>query len=342
MPYVNDGSVVPSHIRFEATPQYSNKDHFEDYGLRMGEVVKVIYPDDDASVTKQYIEYNIWCQYLPAGGVGQGRMYYAAICANNFASLADRSFQTFRPNEKAGNKQANSENPNDTPGLGLGSKVLFLCINGQTAYPIIISGLPDPKDKTQMDVDEGDIVQVRIFNGIEWYINNEGELLIKYNGKTEDTGKTEVDDSKVGTYFKLDQDGNSILSDKDEKNYFKLDHKNGELLFDREKKFKIGKADEAFVLGTTFRREMQTMNTKLQSGFKTLNTLMQNAATSAAIGSAKLIVPVYGPPNASADFAQMAAYMFSMSSILSQMSDALQAFEQKANDYLSTKNFGDK
>lgn len=339
-----DGMVIPSNVGITSSPQYSSTDHFEDYGLRMGEVVKVIYPDDDASVTKQYIEYNIWCQYLPAGGVGQGRMYYAAICANNFASLADRSFQTFRPNEKAGNKQANSENPNDTPGLGLGSKVLFLCINGQTAYPIIISGLPDPKDKTQMDVDEGDIVQVRIFNGIEWYINNEGELLIKYNGKTEDTGKTKVDDSKVGTYFKLDQDGNSILSDKDEKNYFKLDHKNGKLIFQRDKRLEIGTASDWMLLGESFRKSQKQLNTKLQSYFKTLNNLMQNAGSTTATIAGKIATPVYGAVVSAADFALLSGYMIAMAQVLNQMGESIGMFEQDAsskNSFLSDKNKAD-
>ena len=279
MPITPDGSVVPSFLSLFST-EPTQDEAFGDNVLRQGEIKEVIYPDDDKSFTKQYIEYTIWCQYK-LNGVGSGRKYFGAIIMNDFASLADKTCQILRVNPKAGQPKANDKDQNAPSGLGLGSKVLFLCINGETAFPIIIGGLPDPKDQSQKAVDlkDGEVQYTTEFNGITTEINKDGEYTLTYGGKTDIEGKTDVDDDVRGTFINFDKDGGLTFSDQKSDNSLYINHQDGQVEVQRKNKFILGDGADKMLRGTSFRDAETSMHSTMQGIYKSIAQLVQNVGT---------------------------------------------------------------
>lgn len=312
---------------------YTTKDQTQRYQLLMGEVKNIVYPNDANSRTKLFIEYDVWVQ-VRSNDISEGQLFYNCVQANALAGLSDKSYYVLRANPKAG-----EDGEEETSG----SKVLILNLNGESYYPIIISGVMDPEDDSQKDVPHDELALYWNYNGIKAEINNDGELVVSYNGATKEDGSTEAEDSAVGTYYTFDKDGNFTISDEDGKNSFILNNKDGELQFQREKKFKIGKGDEAFVLGTSFRKEQKAKNAKLQAQLSVLENLMMQIGTALTTAGGKMAVPIAGAVSAAVDVAQAGALAITASKIVKQLNDAIKTFEDNGakTDYKSKKDFTD-
>lgn len=331
-----DGTVVPYGFQVTEGEQYSSWDLQNDYQLLAGEVKSVVYPDDVKSRTKKFLEYVVYVQYR-GNGVTQGKYYQGCVVMNALGSKADRSTYTLRANGKVGEDKDNNN-------LGLGSKVLILLVNGDVGTPVIIGGLPDPTDESQKDFEKDKSLFSWVFNGISVSVNDDGEATVTYTGKSKNDGTTDVEDTVAGSYVKMDKDGNVLVSDKDGKNSLKINHKDGNVEIQRDKKLKIGDADEAFVLGTTYRKQQKQLHTKMQSMLSTLQNLTQQLGTALATAGGKMAVPVSGAVAAATDVAQAGAFAISASQIVKQLGDAVKAFEDagQQTDYISKKNFADK
>jgi hypothetical protein len=88
-------------------------------------------------------------------------------------------------------------------GLGKGSKVLLLCLNGENNNAVILGGLRDQADVSGFgDKEAKDLGHYFHFNfnGVSADIDKDGQFTLVYNGKTEVDGTTKVDSSKVGTF----------------------------------------------------------------------------------------------------------------------------------------------
>lgn len=329
-----DGSVIPSFLKYDSTASYSRKDQINRYELVIGEVKNVVYPDADNSRTKLFMEYDVWA-HVRSNSISEGQLFYNCVQINPLAGLADQTYHILRANPKAGETGK---------GFGDGSKVLLLCLNGETFYPIIIGGVQDSKDESQKDLSKDELLFKWIYNGIDVQINNDGEATVTYLGKTKNDGSTDVEDSVAGMYAKFDKDGNFTLSDSDGKNSLVINHKDGNIEIQRDKKLKIGKADEAFVLGTTFRKEQKKMHKAIQQDLASLEQLLQNMGQSLATAGGKQVTPVYGAVAAAADLAMAGGYAISASKIVKKLKEDINAFESagQQSDYLSDKNFGDE
>lgn len=328
---LEDGAVIPSNLEVhETSSNFRSKDYFDDYALRQGEVKRVIWPEDDDSRTKRLIEYDVSVQYF-RNGTGSTRVYKNAVLANGLMSLADVETFTLRPYTQSGEQKSGQ-----TP-IKNGSKVLILCINGQSGYPVIIAGLYDPEDESQKDWDKDKKKYFWQFNGISKEVNDDGELTYTYTGKSKDDGTTDVEDSVAGTYFQLDKDGNAILSDSDGKNALTIDHKNKKVVVDRED-FELGNATDKMLLGESHRNAQKQMHSKLQALINTAQNLANQAGIQLNTAGARQLIPVAGAVAAAPSITAAGALFTAMSQVFKQMSDAIQAFEQAAaqkTDFLS-------
>lgn len=336
MPITSDGTVIPSYLEFtteERFPSYQQSD----YALLTGEVKNIIYPDEENSRSKRLIEYDVFVQYRHHGA-STGKIYNNCVLMNSLGSLADSSTFVLRANKKAGEDT-------DNKNLGYGSKVLILCVNGDSVAPVIIGGLPDPKDEIQKDIDKDKKFLSWVFNGIRAEINDDGELQVTYEGATNEKAETDVEDSVAGSFVKFDKDGNIFIQDSDGKNLLEIDHKNGNVIIQRDKKLKIGQANEAFILGTSYRKEEKTMHNKMIGVLNSLQQIISQMATQINIIGVKHLIPVYGPVTAAAEVSTVGTLAQASSQLIGQLKDAVQTFEnngQSVNDYKSEKNFGDK
>lgn len=333
---LDDGTILPYGLETSLEPQFPVYDTTGVYMLLSGEIKDVVYPDSQDSRTKKFVEYSVFAQYR-AGAVGIGKVFLGCVMINHLASLADFDYQTLRVNKKAGEDS-------QTKGLGKGSKVLFLCANGDTGSPIIIGGLPDPKDESQKDIPKDKRLSHWQFNGVHIDVNDDGEYQITFKGATDIDGKTDVKDSVAGSFAKWAKNGNISVQDNDGKNQVLIDHENKKVVVKRDEAFELGDATDKMLLGESFRKEQESLHQKLSKFIDTISQMTQNAGIAAATAGGKMVVPIYGAVLAASDIAQLGSLLVSIAQINGQMKQALDAFENAAkakNSFLSKKNSAD-
>lgn len=199
--------VLPGHFAGMASG-WTDNGSMGNVRLRMGEVQAIYFPSDAKSVSKKYIEYDVWVQHR-ANHTAVTKMYTHVIATDSLGSAADFNFSTYRADSSA-----STNGPGKKAAPGFGAKVLLLCVNGETNNAVIIGGIRDFHSDPDDRVDGHH--QHSQFNGIDVLINNDGELIVTYEGATKLDGmiRDDVDGDVVGTFIKIAKDGSLTLSDK--------------------------------------------------------------------------------------------------------------------------------
>lgn len=345
---LEDGCVIPHYLGAVERGFIEDSGNFTNAALRVGEVKGIIYPDSDESATKKYIEYNVEVQHRDADGPGTSVLYSGCLLSNIFGAGGDVERYTFRTDSK--------ENNGDD-GVGVGAKVLLMCVNGESAQTWIIGGVRDPQSDSETDSDVGHNYFWR-FNGVSVAVNDDGEYRLQFKGKTKTNGDladgAEKDDSGATLYLKKDGgvelfDGGGGL----EGLRLSSQDSTAELFSDGTVDVKgptgvtitsdqsinldaanvhIGSTStsEALVLGNTWRNNEQTLHNQLTSALSSIATSMGTLATqhgiagaSMASGAAAMIVPISGPIAASPLMAAAAASIISMTPMFAQIAAQL-------------------
>lgn len=344
--YLDDGTVVPSFLSVGTYGSSSASVRFSSGGLIVGEVKTIIYPSEDKSYSKKYIEYTVDAQRRSGGGAATTVTYTHCYVMNSFGGVADYSKHTLRSDPTAQSKGKN---------FGVGSKVLMMCIDGESTQAYIIGGVRE--DTVADTTDDGHNLKFE-FNGLNASINNAGEFTVKFRGATNADGKPAKGAVKEaeGTSLKFDKDGNFIAATPDSKQFIKLNHKDGKIEAKADQLthldcngdvqikstgLKLGDANEAFVKGTTFRKNQTIMDNQLNAQFKVLQSLLITAGAALTTASALHAVPISGPIAGASFIATAATSLNAAAGICNTISTAFQTFEQSTNDYLSRKNLGD-
>lgn len=338
------GDVIPSNVHYDGTRRGSDGGVFSDLQLHYGEVQETIYPQDVRSRSKQFIEYNVFVQYRdPVTKVGLGRMYENCLTVNLFGGVADKINYSLR-----GAKSASQNKDNR---LGLGSKVVMLCINGETQYPLILGGIGDPADKTQAKFSKDDNLGLFIefaFNGVHFFINDDGELLVQYTGATKIDGTLDTDKaqkSDVGTRLAFLKDGSWSISTDDGNGgvdqQIAIDNTNKKITIKQNTAVEIGQATDHFILGDTYRKAESSMNQDLMTGIQALSQKALIVSTQLAAAGTAMLVPVTGPVTAAPSVSAAAIQIGLMVQDLQKMAASIQKMEAQAQQYLSTKNKSD-
>src|SRR5208282_153687 len=116
-----DGSVIPRILGVQQQGRRQDPGTQTNLALRFGEVVDIVYPTDPRSSNGVVIEYIVDVQHQDGTGAGSKITYNSIQLSNLFGGIADILRFTLRPAP-----QSNSPQPGK---LGMGSKVLVLCIN---------------------------------------------------------------------------------------------------------------------------------------------------------------------------------------------------------------------
>lgn len=350
--FLLDGTVMPGHLSCPSIPTYDNGQAFSNIELRLGEVQNIIYPNDPKSISKSIVEYNVFVQHR-ANGTAATRMYQNCILINPIASLADKAFWTLRTSDSATKQGAN--------GLGLGSKVLILCVNGETNNAIIVGGVRDQKDTDDLNAKALGHHLEFIFNGIKFFINNDGELNVNYGGKTSADGKTNVSDSSRNTNLSFLKDGTFNVKTDDgngsTEQSIEINHTNKSINLKAKEHWnvdvsgnisinadaiceiktagvKLGNATDSMMLGTTYRNSESTLHATMQSGLTALAAQIGLAGASLTTAGS---FPVYAGP-AQAGVAAAGAALTTAVANITAMIIALSTFESSGALFLSTKN----
>lgn len=376
MPHIlGDNTVIPSYLgasRRGGSPGRSAM--LNDYVLRLGEVKKIIYPDDPLSYGKKTVEYEVEVQYREGNGTYTTSLYRGVTVSTAFGGIADRFHVTFRAD--TGNTQ------NDT---GDGSKVLLLCLSGDQQKAIILGGVEDPTDERVEEKDDGHNLFWE-FNGIRFTINKDGELTLLFRGATAETGdlKDGVDEKASGATVNIDKKGSvtvKTVDGEDVEHQVVLNHDSGDIeikttgnwkstvdkAYEMEAKkgfkltsaddqmevqvkknviiksdgVKVGDAKENWVLGKTWRQDLKSLHSSLKSSLNSASQNLMQAAIQLKIAAGLNSIPYTGGSAAQSSFQQVSSGLNSASSDLSQAASAIDSYESNAGGHLSKKNFGD-
>jgi len=369
---LSDGSVIPSYMGVGSMGIAESMGDFHSLHLMVGEVIALILPTDDDSVSKKFIEYRVAVQYRTGQEPVATTEFSNCLMVNLFGGLADKLQYTLRSRVKR-------PIPGET--FGNGSKVLVLCLNGESSRAYIIGGIVDPIDTK--DSDQGHNLFFE-FNGAQSSINDDGELKILFRGKTQIDGTLDSNaNSKAeGSYIFFDKDGGIKTATPKDDQYIFIDHKNtklsilansaweakvanGGLDFEVKKDIVmksssgaadlevannvtikssgvlVGNATDQWPLFSTYRTQESTMNNTLSSQLGAIGGALASAGAALSAAGAAMIVPVAGAVAAAPVIASAGAALASLTAMFTSMAAAIQVFEAQAARYLSLKNKND-
>lgn len=343
---LDDNTVVPSFQGLKPRGRAEDTGNFTNLALRMGEVKDIIYPDDTRSISKRLIEYTVEVQHRDGNRAGTTSLYKGCLVANLFGGAADLIRYTLRKDDQSitGNN-----------GIGNGSKVLLLCVNGQTTRAMILGGLRDIKVDTQTVETKSDGHNFEFeFNGVNSTVNKDGELAIRFRGATAADGSLLPGAGKNGpTTLSLLKDsswectvGSSIsITARDdilvESTSGTWTAKASGQSFIKSAGLQVGAATDNMVLGSTYRRAEGQLHNQLQAAFQSLNTMLLAIGTQLSSAGASMVTPVTGAVTAAPAIALAGATATAAAGVCAQAMSALATFEAQAASYLSTKNKSD-
>lgn len=342
--------IVPSFLDSNIDPQtHSDGGALSNIKLRLGEVQEIIYSNDLRNLSKKFIEYKVLVQHQ-SNGTGVAKMYDHCVLINTLGSLADFCTWTLRTDKSA------SVEATKKITVGKGSKVVLLCINGDSNNALILGGIRDAADLSEQggkDVERGHNFRF-VFNGMNASINKDGELAITYGGKTELDGKTNVDDKFTGTRVLFKKNGNLEIANGERNNSIVVDNERSRVSIKADERCEVdvngrtfirsagvstGTATDATMLGTTYRDAEHEMNQGVLAYMAAMGSTANEA--SSAFSSASIAIGLSEFGTASAALGAAAGSMSTLGDQFKAVHDIIQRFEKKADQYLSKKNKSD-
>lgn len=217
---LDDNTVMPSYMGARPMGDTSpDTGYFSDMGMRSGEVREIIYPSDERSLSKKYTEYTVETSIF-SEGTSTTQTYFNCALINQFGGVADKIHYTLRPSDKS--------RPTED-GIGVGSKVLLLCIDGKRSQAIILGGVREAgklKENETTEKKENGHNLFFEFNGVRTEINDDGELTVQFRGATQNDGKLRdsADSKASGSKIILNKTGGIKIHTADEDQYIFIDH----------------------------------------------------------------------------------------------------------------------
>lgn len=334
-----DGTVIPAYLSVDMMGGHRPNKMFDDRVLRKGEVQELIYPTDVRSMSKTYIEYRVSVENRDNQGPGTISDYPNCVLINDLAGGADFTTYTLRANTV-----------NDAI-VGNGSKVLILCINGETSQAVIVGGLQDtPTVETKEDGHH----RFTEFNGVRTEINDSGELTTTFKGATKADGtlRDDADANASGTTFQLTKDGSASLQHDGQSVTIDFPNKGLNLAADQTvnitgANIKVGgeAAVDALVRGTSYRTAEQTMHQTQLAALDAAISALGNvsAAISTAASAMAGVSAVPGSPlsplaPAAAGLALAVPGIGAIVTALQTVAQSITTFESGSQPYLSSKH----
>ena len=327
--------VLPHYLEMRPL---SGDGAFSNMVMRVGEIQELIAPDDPRNLSKKFIEYRVLVQHLDGETLtGTSREYAHCVLINPFAGLADRAFWRLRADSK-----------HDDTGLGKGSKVLMLCVNGEHNSAVILGGVRDETDEGDAEWYKSGLRFFLEMNGVRFVITDEGEAAWVHYGPTGIDGKV-VDGTPddVVSGFTLHKDGSVLMSARDKRDEREAAQRIEIVQSEKRIRLKagrgvfVGEATDEWPLFSTYRRAEQQMHSTITNLLTTLATINETMATAMKATAVLHVIPIVGPILAAPALGQIAVQMTAITVLINAAISAIQSFEGQAANYLSKKNKND-
>lgn len=260
MTTLSDGTVIPSYLQVLNRGEARGwSDNLEDLTLRLGEVKALVYPDEELSYGKRALEYVVDVQYRNGTSDTVTSTYRGVTTSTVFGGVADSFRATLRPDD-------NTKDPSNN--IGVGSKVVLLCVGGNQQKALILGGIQDTGDETKAKKKDGHNLFFE-FNGVRFTVDKEGQPTLLFRGQTKVDGSlgAAADKDASGTKVAITKDGNLTVSTPDDKQILRLNHADkkieiaadeqwqatvgGELKFDVKKDIRLSSSDAGMTVQTS-------------------------------------------------------------------------------------------
>lgn len=198
--------------------------------LRMGVVVKIHEIEDPSNLRKVMPEYDVLAiNDDPDLGVNT-LIYERCWRVDGFGGIND----FFQAKLKASPKPEELSKKFDFT-KNVGSIVLLLCLDNAAEKAIIIGSLANPSQKL-LTKELGHHMEGQ-FNGVNWKVNKDGELVVTFNTPPTEEGKP-TDEKAAGTNVKIDKTGSFELN-VSEKEFIKVNKTEKTIAVNAEKDIKV-------------------------------------------------------------------------------------------------------
>lgn len=203
--------------------------------LRQGQVVKVVNPKDEESISKKFYEYVVVVSHYESGALGHKK--YQCLLMNPLAGGGDQAWWTLRGSTvPIGGDESGKTNP--YPAGVDGSRVLILCVEGSNNQAVIIGGLRDERSGGD-DEKLGHHYEFE-FNGVNFQVKDDGSFVLEQKGKTDNLGKAEKNrNEKAGTSIEVKPEGTLEIATKDNKQSITIDNTNDTITINAKDKITI-------------------------------------------------------------------------------------------------------
>lgn len=322
--------VAPHFLRLsEQLPLTSEKGNTL---VRLGEVREVIPPEDPRNLTSKITEYRVAVQHLDEYGSAVTRDYPHCTVMTLFGGLADVSSWTPRADPSY----------DRATGLGAGSKVLVVCVSGDTSAAVIVGGVRDDRDPGDLTLRDnlGKIHYYARFNGVSVAISEDGSFQVLRGGRTDLAGRTE---SETASELVMSSEDKILLGygKKGSTPTNRVEIAEGKVKILSADGLRVGEADQAFMLGDSYRDAEQDFHQRLLELVVEAMVQVEGCATAFKSIAVLHVLPLIGPILAAPAMGQIGIQMTALTLVLQGIRDAIDEFERFPENYLSSRNFGD-
>lgn len=237
----DDGAIIESGIPTGNKTHYYAR--FNNFSIYKAQVDEVIYKDDKNNQTGK-VEYNVSLISFKSNNVY--RKLFNVPAVSSIGGKNDYSEVVFQPKttEYTRAKEEGKAFAENTDGDFV--TVMFLESNEQ--MPIITGGWFHPRNNESAKKEDGHRIKGE-YNGIEWNINKEGELIIQSLGGPRDNQGQLTNTNNAGILIKLSKDGKISIETGSQPKI--IVDKNGNTITHEANSVKVGEnAIEPMVLGT--------------------------------------------------------------------------------------------
>lgn len=198
-------TILPSSLlQFADEDYYSSfSNSYHNVALRIGVVQSVYKVEDDKNIDKDTVQYDVLTFQQDKDKGVIPTLYKNCVTIDSFGGIGDFfEFVKTKPTTADGNMKTDD-----------GSYVLLLCIDGTATRGVIIAALPHHGRKSTLLKAKDKHLEGE-YNGLRMKINDDGELVITFKGKTDSKGKPKNAKSG-GSQIKMEKDGSVELNDRD-------------------------------------------------------------------------------------------------------------------------------
>lgn len=209
MPIITEwGEVISSNLAVQENEQLDAQANAYTYGenrILEGQIIRLIPKDEKENRVKRFTLYEVNVFYPEGSGSGPVR----AIASQPFFGGGFNNFCEVLPASPGQKAQDDSVDQNLKPG----TRVLVTFLGGQKSAPVIIGALPHYSaiaTATRPTKDKGPGYLEAEFQGVNYKIDKDGALKLKWTGPKDEKGKP-LDDKLGPTEFSIDKTGSVEL-----------------------------------------------------------------------------------------------------------------------------------